>query len=99
MANFDIYQEGGYGVRTEWKIFNDMPNCDNIYETHSFEAMGDVSGDKRGFRCEGKGCLPTNFGSPDEIEVLEMNFGTHNGNLYHFSMFHSVSGPTWKLDR
>lgn len=85
-ANFDIYMvaaAGTHGHETKsWQIFPTEPSCDEVQNTGYWTDERDVSGTRTGIRCEGSGCdyKP----SPDDIEILEMNFHG-SGPVYHWS--------------
>ncbi|KAF4963343.1 hypothetical protein FSARC_8630 [Fusarium sarcochroum] len=91
-ANFDIYYQSpisSIGGGDYWQAVDDQSstdNCQKMTGTRTFEQKPDVSGKKDGFRCKGKGCHFN--GDVNDIEELEMNFGTkRKGNdVYHFTI-------------
>ena len=83
-ADFDLYigQDNaipGIQIDTFW-VFNNEPDCNQVNSWEYHDGRDDVSGDKRGVRCEGKGCKNNN---PLEIDLIEMHFS--NNPLLHFS--------------
>lgn len=78
LANFDVYEVGkngaGDGAYSAYAIFEGEPDCHGLmkYPVAFFGGDDDVSGNRRGVRCEGYGCYSGNVG---EITILEMNLG------------------------
>jgi hypothetical protein len=85
-ANFDLYIGDDNAVGAEpypmWQIFEADPDCRDVYNTEMNPDLDDVSGDKRGVRCEGRGCHRNEV---NNIDVFEMHFS--NKPLFHFSYF------------
>ncbi|KAF4331778.1 hypothetical protein FBEOM_14450 [Fusarium beomiforme] len=90
-ANFDLYFQSptsSVGGISAWQAVDDTAstnNCGKMIGTRTFEQMPDVSGKKDGFRCKGKGCYLD--GDVNGIEELEMNFGTTDSTVYHFTIY------------
>jgi hypothetical protein len=97
-ANFDIYYmelsrpyaQGG--DLTGYQLFEAEPSCEEAGdENRSYQKdLSDVSGDKFGFRCAGKGC--GKGGIPEDIDILEMNMNS----VHHYSEyipFHPCGHP------
>ncbi|TLD19042.1 hypothetical protein PspLS_09850 [Pyricularia sp. CBS 133598] len=87
IADFYIYKVHAndiFGENDEfWQIFDGPPSCDDQRGTTAWNNLSDVSGDKRGIRCEEDGC---SFGSdPSDIDVLEMNF--RGDPIYHWTIY------------
>ncbi|KAJ4296261.1 hypothetical protein N0V90_006306 [Kalmusia sp. IMI 367209] len=86
-ANFDIYWEHHWDVRyphAGYKVFGDKPrNCGDPAAAPRFDYSDDVSGNKKGVRCEGQGCV-ADF-DPGSITVMEMHFG--NRPLLHWTIY------------
>lgn len=88
-ANFDLYvgNDNGLGTGNQfetWYIHQTPPDCNRVTNhAEMWDDMGDVSGNKRGIRCEGNGC---HTNKPENVDVLEMHFS--NKPLYHWSKFH-----------
>lgn len=91
LANFDLYSSvqtdifGAAGAQQMWHIFEAEPDCNNVDHDGSWwYTSDDVSGEKTGVRCEGRGCNSNQEGESGDIDILEMNFhGTDP--VYHFS--------------
>lgn len=90
MADFDMYHgqfhwAGGRGDKLKrdiWQVYQTDPDCSTVLDhTPITDSSSDVSGNKLGVRCEGRGCSHDN--DPSEIDVLEMHFS--NNPLYHWS--------------
>lgn len=88
-ANFDLYVGNdnslGTGNQFEtWYIHQTPPDCNRVTNhAEMYDQIDDVSGNKRGIRCEGNGC---HRNQPKNVDVLEMHFS--NKPLYHWSEFH-----------
>lgn len=83
-ANFDLYRTEAHdlfgGVGQGWGVFPSDPSCSNVANSKSYGVSGDVSGNKKGVRCQGDCGMG---GRADGINVLEMHFS--NNPLYHWS--------------
>jgi len=92
LANFDVYEIGennaGDSAYGAYAIFEGEPDCHGLmkYPVAFFGGDDDVSGGRRGVRCEGRGCYSGNVG---EIDILEMNLGGRGRNdpVWHWSEF------------
>jgi hypothetical protein len=92
-ANFDLYAGadnmlGSGNQFSTWYIHEAPPDCNRVTNhAEMWDEIDDVSGDKRGIRCEGMGCHRY---QPENVDVLEMHFS--NNPLYHWSKFHRSVG-------
>ncbi|PPJ55120.1 hypothetical protein CBER1_01490 [Cercospora berteroae] len=87
-ADFDIYYSTfAEGISqtsdTGFTIFDGEPDCNDVFNNQMWGSFGDVSGSKVGFRCSGSGCTPSRDTNPENIDVLEMNFGDGG----HYTMY------------
>jgi hypothetical protein len=86
-ANFDLYaasdnDAGSGNVFGGLTIHPKEPDCNRVVNhAEMWFDQADVSGDKLGVRCKGKGCLA---GNPGDVDVLEMHF-TNKPHLLHWS--------------
>lgn len=93
-ANFDIYRVKSVrpyaqgGTEIGWQMFPSDPSCEAAVKAaltnRWWPDLDDVSGNKLGIRCEGKGCALD--ASPEDIDILEMNSANPN-SVQHYSKF------------
>ncbi|KAK3369597.1 hypothetical protein B0T24DRAFT_596320 [Lasiosphaeria ovina] len=83
LADFFIYQGlESYidvGAFNTYSFFRGPPDCNDVNNAPRYDESDDVSGDKQGVACDGRGCWQAN---PDDIDRLEFN--TRFG---HFTMY------------
>ena len=84
-ANFDLYEmtetvTGDGQPYFVWQVYENEPDCGDVFNTPIVFSNEDVSGDNTGVRCNGSGCIGTN--DPASITLLEMNFHDVNPTLH-----------------
>ena len=87
LADFYVYQgtrQNRWDTRAAWYISQKANiNCDNALQQDVLLQKNDVSNDKYGVACDGRGCYDM-FGA-EEIERLEINAG--KSSIGHLSRF------------
>ncbi|KAL3426865.1 hypothetical protein PVAG01_00374 [Phlyctema vagabunda] len=98
-ANFDIYFVDDYSIIPtvrRYQVFEAQANCAQSQATRLFTQLDDVSGNKLGVRCKGgQGCY-NGYAPADDIEQLEMNFGTNP--VYHWTLYKNADRYMVGLD-
>lgn len=76
-ANFHVYNAGlgdGTGATWGWQFYQHRATCDTNLDW-IIKDSDDVSGSKRGVRCDGEGSACAASGDGSGIDVLEINVG------------------------
>jgi hypothetical protein len=89
-ANFDVYYvlsifNCGFGqcpvIRDVFYIFDSDPDCAEVTKNPGWGSEDDVSGNKVGVRCKGRGCWDA--ADPSGVDLMEMHFT--NNPIFHWS--------------
>ncbi|KAF1965797.1 hypothetical protein BU23DRAFT_560828 [Bimuria novae-zelandiae CBS 107.79] len=101
-GSFDIYylKRNTKGSPTEgWQVLDaSQKSCPDLHTTRLFPKRRDVSGNKIGVRCDGKGCWSgaAGGGDPSDIDILEMHFS--NTPQLHWTIYRlGHPGEPWTM--